>query len=138
MEHAKIQPSRSAAMLTAASIAQMLVRISGLTAVVLGLLFWAGYARNLIPLHMLAGSLLVLSVWTLAFLAARAGLNRGFVLLTVLWGVLVPVFGMTQAGLLPGDAHWVIQVLHLLVGIVAMVLGQGLATRTKQVQTSAY
>jgi hypothetical protein len=135
MEYAKSQPGRPAAMRVAASTAQMLVRISGLTAVVLGLLFWAGYTRNLLPMHMLAGALLVLSVWTLAFLAARAGVNRGFVVLAVLWGLIVPVFGLTQAQLLPGEAHWVIQVLHLLVGMVAMGLGQGQATSIKLIQT---
>ena len=42
---------------------------------------------------------------------------------------------MSQTRLLPGDAHWVIQVLHLLIGIGAMGLGQGLATRIKQIHT---
>jgi hypothetical protein len=90
-------------MFTATTIVQMLVRISGLTAVVLGLLFWTGNVLNLIPLHMLAGALLVLSVWALAFLAAWAGVSWDLVVLALLWGLLVPVFGMTQ--LLPGDAR---------------------------------
>jgi hypothetical protein len=92
-------------MFTATTIVQMLVRISGLTAVVLGLLFWTGNVLNLIPLHMLAGALLVLSVWTLAFLAAWAGVSWDLVVLALLWGLLVPVFGMTQTQLLPGDAR---------------------------------
>jgi hypothetical protein len=125
-------------MFTATTIVQMLVRISGLTAVVLGLLFWTGNVLNLIPLHMLAGALLVLSVWALAFLAAWAGVSWDLVVLALLWGLLVPVFGMTQTQLLPGDAHWLIQVLHLLVGMTAMGLGQALATRIKQVQTLAH
>lgn len=45
------------------------------------------------------------------------------------------MLGMSQTRLLPGDAHWVIRVLHLLVGIVAMSLGQGLASRIKQIHT---
>ncbi len=105
MEHARIQPRRPPAMFTATTIVQMLVRISGLTAVVLGLLFWTGNVLNLIPLHMLAGALLVLSVWALAFLAAWAGVSWDLVVLALLWGLLVPVFGMTQTQLLPGDAR---------------------------------
>ena len=40
--------------------------------------------------------------------------------------------GLTQSQLLPGDAHWVVQVLHLLVGLVAMGLAQDLAARTRR------
>jgi hypothetical protein len=77
----------------------------------------------------------VLTLWTLAFLAWRAGVRPGFVALAIVWGLIVPILGLTQTQLLPGDAHWLIRVLHLLVGIGAMGLGQALATRIKQLQT---
>jgi hypothetical protein len=35
-------------------------------------------------------------------------------------GFFVPVFGMTQAAILPGDWHWIVQVAHLPVGPIAM------------------
>jgi hypothetical protein len=38
---------------------------------------------------------------------------------------------MTQAQLLPGSFHWIIQVLHLLVGIVALGLADSLARRAE-------
>jgi hypothetical protein len=38
---------------------------------------------------------------------------------------------MTQRGLMVGSAHWVIQVLHLLVGLIAMGIGDNLARRIK-------
>lgn len=121
----------------ATTIAQSLVRLTGLIQIVLGALFWTGYALNLVPVHMLVGSILVLSLWTLAFLATRADVSRGFVLLAVLWGLLVPVLGMTQARILPGNAHWVIQVIHLLVGLSAIGIGEGLASRIKHARTPA-
>jgi hypothetical protein len=37
----------------------------------------------------------------------------------VAWGFFVPVFGMTQAAILPGDRHWIVQVAHLPVGLIA-------------------
>ena len=114
------------------TIAHTLVRLAGLTAIVLGVLFWTGNAQVLIPVHMLIGLVLVLSLWTLAFLAAQAGVNRGFVALAVVWGFIVPVLGLTQGQLLPGDYHWVIKVVHLLVGLGAMGQGDGLAARIKQ------
>lgn len=119
----------------ATTIAQSLVRLTGLIQIVLGALFWTCNALNLVPVHMLVGSILVLSLWTLAFLATRAGVSQGFILLAVLWGILVPVLGMTQGRILPGDAHWVIKVVHLLVGLSALGLGEGLATRIKHART---
>ncbi len=118
-------------MKTATTIAQTLVRLCGLALLTLGLLFWTGNARDLIPLHMLLGLVLVLSLWVLAGLAARAGVPMGLVALAVAWGLIVPALGLTQDQLLPGSAHWVIQVLHLLVGLGAIGQAEGLAARIK-------
>ncbi len=123
-------------MKTATTVAQMLVRITGLILIVLGVLFWTGSAVALIPIHMLLGFVLVLSLWTLAGLAARVGVQPGLVALAVVWGLIVPIVGMTQTQLLPGNAHWVIQVLHLLLGVGAIGQAEGLAARIKKAQTS--
>jgi len=114
----------------------MLVRITGLISIVLGILFWTGNADALIPVHMLLGFVLVLSLWTLAGLAARAGAQPGLVALAIVWGLIVPIVGVTQDRLLPGNAHWVIQVLHLLLGVGAIGQAEGLAARIKKAQTS--
>ena len=119
-------------MRTAATVAQMLVRLCGLGLIVLGILFWTGNALTLLPVHILLGLVLVLSLWTLAFIAARFGAPIGFVVVAFLWGLLVPVFGLTQTRLLTGDAHWVIQVLHLLVGLVAIGQAEGLGRRIRE------
>jgi hypothetical protein len=104
------------------NIAQWVVRLTGPTLVVLGLLFWTGRALSLIPLHMRIGMLFVLALWALAGLAGRAGLRWELVLLTVALGIVIPVFGMAQGRLLPGPAHWVVKVAHLLIGMFAMVV----------------
>ncbi len=121
-------------MSTATTVAQTLVRVTGLTQVTLGLLFWTGRQLTLVPLHMLVGFALVLSLWTLALLAARSGVNPGLVALAAVWGLLMPLFGLTQTQLLPGDFHWVIQVLHLFVGLAAIGQGEGLAAQIKRAQ----
>jgi hypothetical protein len=36
--------------------------------------------------------------------------------------VALPAFGMIQASLLVGPMHWIIRVLHLLMGLAAMAL----------------
>jgi hypothetical protein len=116
-------------MKTTATVALWLVRITGLIQIVTGLLFWTGNALALIPLHMLSGLVLVLSLWTVAFVALRGGVGPGLVALSVLWGLLVVALGVTQTQLLPGELHWLIQVLHLLVGLVAIGLAGAMVRR---------
>jgi hypothetical protein len=135
MENAQIQPWRRSALSITSTIARILIRITGPIAFVLGVLFWTGNALTLLPVHMLAGIVLILALWTLAVLAAVSGVHRGLVALAIVWGLIVPILGLTQTQLLPGDAHWVIRVLHLLIGIGAMALGQGLASKIRQIHT---
>jgi len=122
-------------MKTAAIVLQMLVRIIGSILIVLGVLFWTGNATALIPIHMLLGITLVLLLWTLAILGAVAGVSRGFVALALAWGLIVPILGLSQFQLLPGSMHWIIQVLHLLVGLGAIGLADSLARRIKRGQS---
>lgn len=119
-------------MRAATTIAQTLVRISGATLIVLGVAFWTGHLQGLIPLHELLGFLLVFSLWTLAAIAARTGVSPRFVVAAALWGLLLPVFGLTQTRLLPGNFHWLIQVLHLLVGLGAIGQSENLAARIRR------
>ena len=44
----------------------------------------------------------------------------------------MPVLGLTQTRLLTGSAHWLIEVLHLLVGVAAVGMAEGLAARVKE------
>jgi hypothetical protein len=118
------------------TVAQNLVRVCGLALIVLGALFWTGNALQLITVHILLGLVLVLSLWTLALLAARAGVSPGLVTLVFLWGLLVPVFGLTQDRLLVGDAHWVIRILHLLVGLGAIGQAEGLSVRIRRTRSA--
>jgi hypothetical protein len=116
----------------ATMVISTLIRLLGLIMVVLGLLFWTGNALNLIGLHMLLGMVLVLLLWAQAIVAARSGVSVGLVALAIAWGIIVVALGMTQNRLLPGDAHWVIKVLHLLVGIAAIGIAERLAGSVKR------
>ena len=99
--------------------------------IVMGVLFWTGRALAMIPVHMLIGLVFVLSLWALTALAVGAGVSRPLALQTVLWGILVLVLGLMQDRLFVGDSHWVIQVLHLLVGIGAIRQGEKLVGDVK-------
>jgi hypothetical protein len=119
-------------MKTTVTVLQILVRIIGPIMIVLGLLFWIGVATTLVPIHMLLGVTLVLLLWTLAVIGAVSRVNLGLVAVAFVWGLIVPVLGVTQTQLLPGAAHWLIRTLHLLVGVVAIVLADTLASAIKR------
>ena len=57
-----------------------IVRVSGLLQIVLGLVFWLGYARQMLQVHIVNGFLIVALLWVLAILAlvarARLGLPQ--------------------------------------------------------------
>jgi hypothetical protein len=109
---------------------QWLIRLLAVVQITLGALFWTGNAFTLIPLHMLSGLLLVLAIWVQAGLALRAGVHVGLPVLAVAWGVLVIWLGVTQDSLLTGDLHWLIKVLHLLVGVAAVGQAEAIARRS--------
>jgi hypothetical protein len=104
-----------------------ILRISGGGALLLGLAFWAGYARSLLQLHMVLGIVLVVSLWLLAANAWRNRARAGLVAFAIGWGLLTWGLGGTQNWLLPGSFHWVVQLIHLLVGMSAFAIGQVLA-----------
>ena len=113
-------------------VAQSIVRVCVAFQVVSGLLFWTGNQLQLVPLHMLSGSLVVLGLWTLAGLAARAGASLGRVALAVGWGGLVLALGMSQTQILEGDLHWVVQLLHLAVGLAAAAQAEQLGALVRR------
>jgi hypothetical protein len=124
-------------MRTTATVAQMLVRVCGLVLIVLGVLLWTGNALTLLPVHILVGVVLVLALWTLAFIGLRSAAPAGLVVLAFLWGLLVPVLGLTQTRLMVGSGHWVVQVLHLLVGVTAIGLAEALGQRIRRAPAPA-
>ena len=115
-------------------ILQNLIRLSGVTLLALGFLFWSGREFSLLPLHMRLGEALVLILWILSGIGLAAGLPLTLTISGVAWGALVIGFGMNMGGLLPGRAHEVIRVLHLLFGLGAIGLSESLASRIKRKQ----
>jgi hypothetical protein len=114
------------------TVALMLVRITGVLALVLGLLFWTGDARSLVPVHMLLGVLMVLGLWLLGAVASQMGAPVGMVAGAGILGLIVVLLGFGQNGLVPGGAHWVIQVVHLLVGMSAIGMAEMIGGRLRR------
>jgi hypothetical protein len=87
---------------------------------------WSGNAYQLVGLHVALGLVLVGSLWTIALIAARAGVPAATVALAAGWGLLVLALGMAQRELVPGSWHWTVQVVHLAVSMGAIWWGRRL------------
>jgi hypothetical protein len=109
-------------MRTVAGISLWIVRIAGTLQLVLGALFWTGHAYTFLPLHIISGASIVLTLWVVAVLALITRTHRGLAMFGLLWGLALPAFGMAQAAVLVGSMHWIVRVVHLLMGLAAMAL----------------
>jgi hypothetical protein len=118
-------------------IAQWVLRISAIIVLVLGILFWTNVINTdtsggIVLAHMLLGILVVLCLWTLGIAQGLRGGSFGIAMATFIWGLLTLAVGLFQTRWLPGSAHWVIQVIHLILGLGAIGLGEMAAARGKR------
>jgi hypothetical protein len=120
------------------TISRMLVRITGVLLLILGLLIWVEKATNLIMIHMLLGLILVISMWVLAGVSTRAGVSIGLAASVAIAGLIVLVLGVTQQGLLPDPSvHWIVQIVHLVVGMLAVGSAEAIGGTLKRTRTPA-
>ena len=103
-------------------------RIAGLGALLLGLLFWIANI-DFISIHILFGLAVALALLALSIVMFFIRGTRVLGVIGIVYALILPVFGLRQATLLVGNVHWLIQVLHLLVGIGALALIQAMSTR---------
>ncbi|GAC1426130.1 MAG: hypothetical protein PVS3B3_20010 [Ktedonobacteraceae bacterium] len=117
------------------TITQWVLRISTLLALILGILFWTGSAPDaLIPVHVILGILVTLSLWVLGFLFGRSrGGNWGLAAVAIVWGLLVIGIGGSQIGQTPGTA---VKIIHLLIGLLAIGIGEMVAGRYKRLNAA--
>ena len=73
----------------------------------------------------------------LAAMGARGPVKPTFAAGALLYGFVVVMFGMRMGGFLPGGAHVLIQVLHLLLGLGVIGLAESIAAKIKRAATSA-
>jgi len=57
-------------------------------------------------------------------------------LLSLVYALLLPIFGVTQQMLLVGNLHWLIGAAHVLVGLGALGLCRAISTRFMHVKQS--
>jgi uncharacterized membrane protein YhaH (DUF805 family) len=111
-----------------ARILQILVGIAGLCALVLGLFIWIANS-DLTDIHMLFGLLVTLGLLVMSIIALTARRLRIWGLVGIVYAIILLIFGESQSNVLAGNLHWLIQALHTLVGIGAIVLTGFLGAR---------
>ena len=102
-------------------------RVAAAVLLLLGIVIWTEKGDALIPVHVVAGVVLVLALWTLATIAARAGASRLTVTLAVGWSFAAAALGLTQQDFIAGSWHWTIQVAHLVIAMAMVAWCQYLA-----------
>ena len=112
-------------------ILQMLIRLLWLVMIILGVMFWTGHSRQLIPLHMRLGEVLIALLWILCGMALRARVRLPLVLGVIFYGVFVVGFGMRMGAMMP-ESHEVVRILHLLIGVGAIAAAEVLGGRIKR------
>lgn len=110
-------------------IASLVLRLCAVAALTLGILFWTGNADNLRDIHMTIGILLVLALWVIAFAQRTAPGGMSGLVVALVIGVLLAIVGMRQESWLPGSNHWMVQVVHLGLALIAIGTGEMLAGR---------
>jgi len=115
-------------------ISLMVLRICVLLAVILGICFWLNIISpqgQILQIHMLLGLLVVVTLWIIGVMTLLRG-HIGLGVVALIWGAVVLYVGLNQDTILPGSSHWVVQVLHLLLGLGAAGLGESCARRYRR------
>ena len=110
-------------------IARAVLYFSGGLAVVLGLLVWPGRVVAIGNAHGLVGWLVILTLWALAAMAWRRGVQRSRVWAAVGWGFVTALGASAQYELPAGSA---ITILHVATGLGAIAWGAYLVARIRQ------
>ena len=114
-------------------IASVVLSFAGLMALILGLLFWTNSALNLIQMHMLLGLLAVGALWVIGIgQAVSRGGSWVIAANALVIGAAMIVIGLNQSALMLGPFHWVIQLIHLVLGLLVIGIGHIGAARYRK------
>jgi uncharacterized integral membrane protein len=108
----------------------MLMRVGAGVQVVVGLGLWTGRWYSLVDMHRTVGVVYVVLLWVLAIIALVQRRSAKVALFGIAWGLVIAALGFAQQGILIGDLHWIIRVVHLIIGLAAMPIAERLAPKS--------
>jgi hypothetical protein len=106
---------------------QIIAGVCGVIALTFGLGTYTN--ANLITIHMLFGLLVSLALLVQAILAASTSGLRRLGIVSIVYALIVPIFGVTQQMIWVGNWHWLVEAAHLFVGVGAITLVGTLSAR---------
>src|SRR5690349_1477658 len=106
----------------------MFMRVAVLVQLIVGIALWTGHLLSWVDVHRTIGVLFVLSLWIIAIIALVQRRSSGLTGFAMLWGLAVAGLGFMQQGMLIGDLHWIIRVLHLVIGVASMPIAEKLVS----------
>jgi hypothetical protein len=116
-----------------ADLLRWFARLAGTIALILGILFWLGMLVSLVRVHSILGIITAISLALIAVTALAAGARAPMALVGIVWAAATLFIGFRQNTMLLGESHWIIQVIHLLLGVgaigMAEALGAGIRKR---------
>lgn len=103
---------------------------------ILGILLWVGAVPDGVKYaHMILGIIFVALLWTIGIIGALRTGKIGLQLGTFVLGLLLAIVGMTQESILKNSsAHWIIQVVHLLLALAAIGAAESVVARVRRAQ----
>jgi hypothetical protein len=115
-----------------ALVLQMIIRVLWVVNIVLGILFATGNLAGLVMLHETLGLVIAICLLILSVMAMVRARAVGLGVAGIIVAILLPVVGMGQVDVLPGNGHWVVEVVHVLVAIAAIALAEMLGIRYRR------
>ena len=121
-------------MILSITVLRWILRLVFLVSLILGVVLWSGRGYEYLRLHMWLGFIITFALLALVIISLLARARPALASVTLLWAVALPALGIAQLRIMPGPNHWIIRVVHLLLGIGAIGLGEVLAKRSLQQQ----
>jgi hypothetical protein len=118
-----------------ARLVQIGATLAALAAVSLGLGTYSN--ADLTPLHIGFGVVVTLALLVLSLMAVLTGELRRLGIVGVVYALILPLFGATQAMIWPGDWHWLVQAAHLMVSFGAIPFIDNLRRRYMDLKRTA-
>lgn len=114
-------------------VAAWTLRIAGLLALILGLIIWFNLVQvNLRDIHMLLGILVTLSLWILGGIMFTRKGGAGLGTTAIILGIILVAVGLGQLQVTDYTGRQVIRVIHLLLGLSALGLGESISARYRR------
>lgn len=112
---------------SALSVLHHVIRALGVLQLLLGIAIWTGAAVPWRGVHIMTGLLFAATFVAIGAVTARLA-GRVLPLAAALgWIAIVVAYAFAHARLLPGDAHWVAQLVHVVIGLATIGIAEKVA-----------